>query len=232
MLPIVKPALGIAPEIINDPRIAEHFKRGLRVYSGIKEDVYVPSFMPDSSIVQQLNLDERDIVVTIRPPASEAHYHNPDSDKLFARVIEVLGHTLGVRMIILPRNEKTQKDYIHRTWPRWCKEGKIIIPDRVVDGLNLIWHSDLVISGGGTMNREAAALGIPVYSIFRGTLGAVDKYLAERGRLIMIETQEDVESKIRLVKRRKKPEENFGDSVALKQIMTAIGEVIEDRSVS
>ena len=81
------------------------------------------------------------------------------------------------------------------------------------------------------MNREAAALGIPVYSIFRGTLGAVDKYLAERGRLIMIETQEDVESKIRLVKRRKGIKESLGESLALKQIMTAIGEVIEDRVV-
>ena len=81
------------------------------------------------------------------------------------------------------------------------------------------------------MNREAAALGIPVYSIFRGTLGAVDKYLSECGRLIMIENQEDVESKIRLVKRRKGTEENIGDSLALKQIMAAIGEVIEDRVV-
>ena len=77
------------------------------------------------------------------------------------------------------------------------------------------------------MNREAAALGIPVYSIFRGTLGAVDKYLAERGRLIMIETQEDVESKIRLVKRRKGTEGSFGDSLALKQIMIAIEEVLD-----
>jgi len=231
-LPLIKPTLGIVPEVINSPRIAKRFKRGLRVYSGIKEDVYVPSFRPDSSIVQQLNLGERDIVVTIRPPASEAHYHNPDSDKLFASVVEFLGHTSGVRMIILPRNEKTQKDLVYKTWPKWCKDGKITIPDRVVDGLNLIWHSDLVISGGGTMNREAAALGVPVYSIFRGTLGAVDKYLAERGRLIMIESHEDVESKIRLVKRRKGTEENIGDSLALKQIMTAIREVIEDRNVS
>ena len=104
-------------------------------------------------------------------------------------------------MIILPRNERTQKDFIYRTWPTWCEEGKIAIPEQVVDGLNLIWHSDLVISGGGTMNREAAALGVPVYSIFRGTLGAVDKYLAERGRLVMIQTEGDVESKIDLVKR-------------------------------
>ena len=231
-LPLIKPELGIAPEVINSPHIAKHFKRGLRVYSGIKEDVYVPSFRPDPSILQQLNLREDDIVATIRPPASEAHYHNPDSDKLFFGVVEFLGHRSGVRMIILPRNEKTQKDLVYKTWPSWCKEGKITIPDRVVDGLNLIWHSDLVISGGGTMNREAAALGIPVYSIFRGTLGSVDKYLAERGRLTMIETQEDVESKIRLVKRRKGTEESFGDSLALKQIMIAIEEVLDHLPIS
>ena len=58
------------------------------------------------------------------------------------------------------------------------KAGKLIIPDHVVGGLNLIWFSDLVISGGGTMNREAAALGVPVYSIFRGKIGAVDRYLS------------------------------------------------------
>jgi predicted glycosyltransferase len=232
MLPFIKPTLGIVPEVIDSPRIAKHFKRGLRVYSGIKEDVYVPSFRPDSSIVQQLNLRESDIIATIRPPASEAHYHNPDSDKLFVRVVEFLGHSAGVRMIILPRNEKTQKDFVYKTWPKWCKDNKISIPSHVVDGLNLIWHSDLVISGGGTMNREAAALGIPVYSIFRGTPGAVDKNLAERGRLIMIETQADVESKIRLIKRRKGAEEKFGERLALKQIMTAVTEVIEDNSIS
>lgn len=227
MLPIIKPALGIAPEVINDPCLAKHFKRGLRVYSGIKEDVYVPSFTPDPSIVQQLGLQETDIVVTVRPPASEAHYHNPDSDRLFSRVVEFLGASSGVQMIILPRNHKTQKDFVYKSWPQWCKEGKIIIPDRVVDGLNLIWHSDLVISGGGTMNREAAALGIPVYSIFRGTLGAVDRYLAEHGRLTMIEKVEDIDSKIRLVKRPKNFQKSIGDSLVLKQIMEAIEEVID-----
>lgn len=135
-------------------------------------------------------------------------------------------------MIILPRNEKTQKDFIYKTWPIWCKEKRIIIPDQVVDGLNLIWHSDLVISGGGTMNREAAALGVPVYSIFRGVQGAVDKYLAERGRLIMIESQNDVASKIRLVKRQKGTEEGVVDGVVLKQIMTAIEEVLNHPSLS
>jgi predicted glycosyltransferase len=232
MLPIIKPVLGISPGVINDPGKLGHFKRGLRLYTGIKEDVYVPTFTPNSSILKELNLRDDDIIAVIRPPASEAHYHNPASDKLFLRVVELLGNASGVRMVILPRNEKVQKELIWKTWPEWCEEGKITIPGRVVDGLNLIWHSDLVISGGGTMNREAAALGVPVYSIFRGTLGAVDKYLAERGRLTLIETQQDVESKIRLVKRPKETKENVGASLALSQIMAAIGEVIEDNSTS
>jgi predicted glycosyltransferase len=67
--------------------------------------------------------------------------------------------------------------------------------------LNLIWHSDLVISGGGTMNREAAALGVPVYSIFRGEIGAVDRYLASTGRLTLIERPRDVAEKLVLTKR-------------------------------
>jgi predicted glycosyltransferase len=85
---------------------------------------------------------------------------------------------------------------------RAIDEERIIIPGRALDGLNLIWNSDLVISGGGTMNREAAALGVPVFSIFRGQMGAVDRYLAKTGRLVLIEKIEDVRAKI-VLKRRK-----------------------------
>ena len=91
-----------------------------------------------------------------------------------ALVLPFLGSTAGVRMVILPRTAGAQGDFVRQTWPRWCEERKIIVPERALDGLNLIWFSDLVVSGGGTMNREAAALGVPVYSIFRGKLGAVD----------------------------------------------------------
>jgi hypothetical protein len=85
---------------------------------------------------------------------------------------------------------------LRSTWAELIKSGKIIIPDQVVDGLDLLWFSDLAISGGGTMNREAAALGVPVYSIFRGTTGAVDRHLSETGRLVLIEKLEDIGSKI------------------------------------
>ena len=227
MLPFLKPALGIAPEVVNDIALAGNFKLGIRGYSGLKEDVYVSSFRPDASILKKLDINGDKIIVTIRPPATEAHYHNPESEKLFFEVVEFLGETPNVRMVILPRNEKTQRELVYRNWPHWCEERKIIVPDQALNGLNLIWYSDLVVSGGGTMNREAAALGVPVYSIFRGKIGAVDKYLATNRRLILIETVEDVRSKIRPVRRNKKGMAGFGDRVALKNIMSAIEEVIE-----
>lgn len=226
-LPFLKPTLGMAPELIKSPDLAKNFKRGFRVYSGLKEDVYASSFRPDPSILRRLNLKEGDILATIRPPATEAHYHNPEAEKLFFAVVEFLGRNPDVRMVILPRNEKTQGDLVYKTWPKWCEEKKIIVPNEALNGLDLIWHSDFLVSGGGTMNREAAALGVPVYSIFRGRIGSVDRYLAEMGRLILIETVEDVKSKIQPIMRFKEKEANLGDGVVLKQIMAVIEEVIQ-----
>jgi hypothetical protein len=134
-------------------------------------------------------------MVTVRPPASEAHYHNPESDKLFQAVMDFLIQKPNVRIVVLPRNER-QALLIRSTWPDLIKSRMIIIPDHVVDGVNLLWFSDLAISGGGTMNREAAALGVPVYSIFRGAIGAVDRYLAKTGRLVLIEKASDLNSEI------------------------------------
>lgn len=228
-LPFFKPTLGMAPELVKGHDVAKNFKKGFRVYSGLKEDVYVPSFKPDPSILRKLSLKNGDMIATLRPPATEAHYHNPESEKLFFEVVEYLGSKPGVRMVILPRNRKTQRDMVYRTWPKWCEERKIIVPDEALNGLDLMWYSDFVVSGGGTMNREAAALGVPVYSIFRGKIGAVDKYLAERGRLTLIETVEDTRSKIRVVRRLKGEAGNLSDRVALKQIMAVIEEVIAQR---
>jgi hypothetical protein len=98
----------------------------------------------------------------------------------------------------------------------------MIIPSSPIDGLNLIWFSDLVISGGGTMNREAAALEVPVYSIFRGKIGAVDRYLADTGRLILLESVEDVKTKVRLKRREKSLEMRISRPEAMDRIIDAI----------
>jgi uncharacterized protein len=226
-VPFVKPALGVAPESIHDPGLARDFRHGLRFYRGLKEDVYAASFRPDPSILADLGVAADEILVTLRPPATEAHYHNPESDALFVEVVEFLGTTPGVRMVILPRTASGQGELIRRRWGRWCEEGRIILPERALDGLNLVWFSDLVVSGGGTMNREAAALGVPVYSIFRGTLGAVDRYLARDGRLVLIETPEDVRRMLRVVKRPRGSGPNGAERPALQQILSAARELLE-----
>jgi uncharacterized protein len=228
MLPFVKPFLGVTPAYIQKNGLERHFKKGIQSFSGLKEDVYACSFVPDINILDQLGIREDEILVTIRPPATEAHYHNPEAEKLFFATVEMLGGQPNLRMVILPRNEKTQKELIKKTWSGWYDQGKIIIPEHVVDGLNLIWHSDLVVSGGGTMNREAAALGVPVYSIFRGKLGAVDRYLSEKGRLVLIETVADVESKIRPIKRDNKYRTHSTDRTVLNQIIHIIEEAITE----
>ena len=228
ILPFFKADLGIAPEAITSPELARSFKKGIRGFSGLKEDVYVVSFKPDHSVRKSLNIGADDILVAIRPPATEAHYHNPESDALFAAVVDYLGNMPGTRMVILPRNEDTQREFIRRTWAEWCGTGKIIVPEKVLNGLDLIWESDLVISGGGTMNREAAALGVPVYSIFRGKLGAVDRYLAENGRLVLIATPEEVRTKINVAKRAKELE-GVGPRPALGEIVNSIEEILEQR---
>jgi hypothetical protein len=197
-------------------------------YPGIKEDVYVPRFTPDPSVLKKLGLDPGDIIVTIRPPATEAHYHNPEAEVLLESVFEMLAGIPESRIVLLPRNDK-QEEAIRRMRPDLFARGKVRVPSEVVDGLNLIWHSDLVISGGGTMNREAAALGVPVYSVFRGHIGAVDRYLASVGRLVLLESVEDVWHKI-LVQRRERGRapESAGDTLG--SIVESIVRVVGSKS--
>ena len=225
-LPIFRSQISIFPEIVLKNGYLPNVDSVLS-YPGIKEDVYVPFFKPDSSILEKLKLFGEKIIVTIRPPATEAHYHNPESEILFSEVIDRFRKIDNLIMVILPRNEIRQTAWIKARWPKLIELEKIVIPDSVVDGLNLIWHSDLVVSGGGTMNREAAALGVPVYSIFRGRIGAVDRYLESSGRLTLLSSKEDVRSKIKICKRDKKVNFQNAESPALHSIMAALYSFID-----
>ena len=203
----LEPDWILMPDVIPDGAMARKTDTVLR-YPGLKEDVYVPRFRPDLSIFSRLGISRDDLVVTVRPPATEAHYHNPESEILFAETMRLLSCNPQVRAVTLPRNAR-QGQQLKSDWSDLISSGRMLIPNAPLDGLNLIWFSDLVVSGGGTMNREAAALGVPVYSIFRGTIGAVDRYLAENGRLTMIENTGNVHTKIKLVRwnRPAKPED-------------------------
>jgi predicted glycosyltransferase len=134
--------------------------------------------------------------------------------------------TPGARVVLLARNQK-QEDAIRAEWPGLFASSKIVVPPGAVDGLNLIWHSEMVISGGGTMNREAAALGVPVYSIFRGHIGAVDRYLANLGRLTLIDSVADVEKKIRLERRPRSSGPRTGSNETLNRIVENVISVVE-----
>ena len=219
---------AMVPDVISVDSVITHRKDRIVQYPGIKEDVYVPRFKPDYRLRAQLGVDEKNVVATLRPPAEEAHYHNPESDKLFRAVVEFMAADANVRMIVLPRNHK-QGDSIRQRWPELFAAKRMIIPEHVVDGLNLIWNSDLVVSGGGTMNREAAALHVPVYSVFRGKTGAVDRYLAENGRLVLLENVEDV-NKISLRCRERHSTVGDNSSAALETIVNQVVRLVESKN--
>jgi uncharacterized protein len=229
---LVPPNLVMAPELIPDDVIREiGFERECVLrYPGLKEDLHVPRFKPDPNIMQEIGSDDGSVVVTIRPPATEAHYFRQESEELFEAIIEYLGNQENVKMIMLPRNER-QGTFIRKKWANLFARGVLKIPSKVVDGLNLIWYSDCVVSGGGTMNREAAALGVPVYSIFRGTLGAVDRYLAETGRLTLIESANDISRRLVLRQREKGGSAELLYGPALERIVEAIENIVGKRSV-
>jgi hypothetical protein len=223
-VPVSRPRYYMAPEVVMNSAPL-FMKDKLLSYPGIKEDVYVPFFSPDKSVRGRLGIDDKTIMVTIRPPASEAHYHNPESEPIFEAIIEMIAARKDAATIILPRSDN-QKRSILAKWPALFKSKKIQIPAKVVDGLNLIWFSDVVISGGGTMNREAAALNVPVYSIFRGKLGAIDRYLSEQGRLALITSVADIAS-IKLVKRKIPAALGSRDLAALETIVNRIVRIVE-----
>lgn len=225
IMPLVNFVRIMVPDVIPTEAVPVAPERVLK-YPGIKEDVYVPGFIPDPMLLSELGIDKEKIVVSIRPPATEAHYRSAESDVLFEKTIGFLAENDDTCLVILPRND-SQKAWIANRWSQLCSDGKILFPKKVVDGLNLIWCSDLVISGGGTMNREAAALGVPVYSIFRGKTGAVDRYLAANGRLFLIESPDDIRKKISVVRRQRSGDNSRTKAKALDTIVQGIESVLE-----
>ena len=215
---------SIWPEAVSGS-ISHFNKKRTRYFRGIKEDVYVPEFKPDPTMLKELDLRQNDILVAVRPPANEAHYHNPESENLLLELMSRIVQTPGIQAVLLPRNHRQGLTF-RTKHAEWFSNNKTIIPSQVLDGLNLIWFSDLVISGGGTMNREAAALGVPVYSIFRGKLGAIDRMLEQEGRLINILNCDDIWTKIRFVKRDKNRRPDNEPRTALEDIVDHIEEII------
>ena len=149
----------------------------LRQFPGLKEDYYLADFEPDPGVLKALGLDrEGRYVIVLRPPPDVSLYHRK-SNPLFRQVLERLGRDPEVQAIVVPRTDA------QRTFVRGLELPSLTIPDGAVDARSLIAFADLVVSAGGTMNREAAALGTPVYTTYGGRLGGVDEALIREGRL-------------------------------------------------
>jgi uncharacterized protein len=169
----------VVPEAIPSERLDRYGARGkVRAYAGLKEEYYLADFEPDPAILPQLRLDPRRPIVVVRTPPEVSLYHRFEND-LFARVLERLrdaaGGAEGVQSVVLPRTAAQRTEL--------AGVPGFIVPEQAIDAQSLIALSDLVISAGGTMNREAVALGVPVYTTFEGRLGAVDERLIAEGRL-------------------------------------------------
>jgi predicted glycosyltransferase len=164
--------------------------RKVKRYDGTKEDVYLADFTPDPSFADTLRgfgVASEDVLVVARPPAREALYHRFENE-LFDELLMRLSSRHNVKVILLPRSDAQRAEYETRNW------RNLIMPREALDGANLIAAADLVISAGGTMNREAAALGVPAASIYAGKWAAIDEELVAEGRLQRLSSREQIES--------------------------------------
>ena len=168
----------VVPEAIPPERLEPYGVRPPKLvqYPGLKEEYYLADFEPDRALLDRFGVDPARVLVVLRPPPDVSLYHR-HSNPLFPQTLEHLGRSEEVHAFVLPRTEE-QREYV-----RGLSLPSIILPGGAVDAQSLIALADLVVSAGGTMNREAAALGVPVYTTYGGRLGGVDEELIRAGRL-------------------------------------------------
>lgn len=162
----------VVPDLIPPERLYRYGARGkLRRYPGLKEEYYLADFEPDPAVLDELGLDRGAAITVVRTPPSVSLYHRFEND-LFGAVLTRLR---GAQVVVLPRTPQQRAQLV--------AAGGFVVPERAIDAQSLIAYADLVVSAGGTMNREAVALGTPVFTVFTGRLGAVDERLIAEGRL-------------------------------------------------
>jgi hypothetical protein len=168
----------VVPDTIPPERLEPYGVRPPKLvqYPGLKEEYYLSDFEPDSSLLDRFGVDRERVLVVLRPPPDVSLYHR-HSNPLFPMTLDHLGRLEDVHAFVLPRTEE-QREYVRR-----LDLPSVILPEHAVDAQSLIALADLVVSAGGTMNREAAALGVPVYTTYGGRLGGVDEELIRDGRL-------------------------------------------------
>ena len=185
----------IVPEFFPDASLRKFGAKENKVYKydGFKEQVYLSDFEPDTGFFRDLVdtcglppdwSSDDNVLLTLRTPATMAAYHRFENP-LFDTLVAKLNEMSGVTTILLPRT-KQQGESLANSLPN------LYVPKCPLDGKNLVYHSDLVISAGGTMNREAAMLGTPAYTVFAGAIPAVDNRLIEMKRMIALSNENDL----------------------------------------
>jgi uncharacterized protein len=169
----------VVPDAIPAERLARYGASGkISSYPGLKEEYYLADFEPDPAILDELGLDPAKPIAVVRTPPAVSLYHRLENDVLGT----VLARLRGQQTVVLPRTAQQRAEL----------DDGFIVPECAIDAQSLIAYADLLVSAGGTMNREAVALGTPVWTTFQGRLGAVDERLIATGRLRMLERADDV----------------------------------------
>lgn len=191
-------------------------ERKLFRYPGLKEDYYLADFAPDAAVLGELGLERESILVVLRPPPETSEYHAPNA--VFDAVLDRLAREPGVQTVVIPRTERqaqaarslagstgfptggveaadphAKPASTGKSAARTASATRLIVPDHAVDAQSLIAFADLVVSAGGTMNREAVALGTPVYTTFAGRMGGVDERLIAESRLRILESPDQLD---------------------------------------
>jgi uncharacterized protein len=171
----------VVPDAIPLERLARYgaTPRKLAAYPGLKEEYYLADFEPDPAVLDTLGLDAAEPIAVIRTPPAVSLYHRFENDVLGS----VLERLRGAQAVVLPRTPQQRAE---------LRDRGFVVPEQAIDAQSLIAYADLVVSAGGTMNREAVALGTPVWTTFQGRLGAVDERLIAEGRLQVLRRAEDV----------------------------------------
>jgi predicted glycosyltransferase len=176
----------LVPAAIPERALARYGLRPPKLvrYPGLKEEYYLADHEVDPGVAAELGLDPGRAIAVVRPPPEVTLYHRGASTDLFAATLaRLLAAAPGVQTVVLPRTAEQRR----------ALEGRAaVVPAEAVDGPSLVAAADVVVSAGGTMNREAAALGVPAYTPFAARLGAVDRRLIDEGRLRRLQRPQDV----------------------------------------
>ncbi len=176
----------LVPDAIGEQALRRYGMRppALRRYPGLKEEYYLADHVTDPTVSSELGLRDDAVVAVLRPAPEVTLYHRGRSTELFSGVLHRMSNAeVDIQTVVLPRTDDQRKS---------LQGTDFIVPERPVDGPSLIERADFVVSAGGTMNREAVALGVPAYTPFAGTLGAVDRRLIDEGRLIRIQRADEI----------------------------------------